>query len=218
MIRALIVVGVRLYRQGLSAALSSYRSLVIAGEAEDGASALGAIVATRPDVVILDVALPGSLDLMHDLSARMPSLRVIAFAVGEASADVIACAEAGAAGYVAADASVEDLVAAVVGVVAGELICSPRIAHELFRRIGSQPPRRWQGDTPLTLRERQVLDLLRDGLSNKEIARRLDIAVSTVKNHVHNLLKKLGATSRSHLMARAVASRPWSMATPERMA
>jgi two-component system nitrate/nitrite response regulator NarL len=209
-IRVLIVVGVRLYRQGLAAALRSCDALALVGEASDSNSARDAILTIRPDVVILDVALRDSLEMMRDLRVQFPSARVIAFAVGQASADIIACAEAGAAGYVPADASIDDLVAAAVGVVAGELACPPRIAHDLFRRIGAQEPRTVQAEPSLTARERQVLKLVREGLSNKEIARKLDIAVSTVKNHVHNLHDKLEATSRSRVSTRGARAREWN--------
>jgi two-component system nitrate/nitrite response regulator NarL len=201
----LIVVGVRIYRQGLALALNSSDALAVIDEASDCRSARDAIIRARPDVVILDVVLADSLALMRDLRMQFPATRVIAFAVGPASADIIACAEAGAAGYVAADASIDELIAAVVGLMANELICSPRIAHDLFRRIGAHEPRS-QAEPPLTARERQVLELIRDGLSNKEIARTLDVAVSTAKNHVHNLLEKLKVPSRGHAAARSIHS------------
>lgn len=209
-VRVLIVVGVRLYRQGLASALGSCDAIASVAEASDSSSARDAILSTRPDVVILDVALGDSLEMMRDLRVQFPATRVIAFAVGQASADIIACAEAGAAGYVPADASIDDLVAAAVGAIAGELRCPPRIAHDLFRRIGAQEPRNWHAEPSLTVRERQVLKLVREGLSNKEIARKLDIAVSTVKNHVHNLLEKLEVTSRTGVTTRVAKAREWS--------
>jgi DNA-binding NarL/FixJ family response regulator len=205
-IRVLIVAGVRIYRQGLASALSSSEALAVVDEVSDSRSARDAIIQARPDVVILDVALTDSLALMRDLRAQFAATQVIAFAVGPDSASIIACAEAGAAGYVAADASIDELIAAVVGLMANELVCSPRIAHDLFRRIGAQEPRS-QAEPPLTARERQVLELVRDGLSNKEIARTLNIAVSTVKNHVHNLLEKLKVPSRGHAAARSIRTR-----------
>ncbi|MER2634573.1 MAG: response regulator transcription factor [Rhizobiaceae bacterium] len=206
-IRVLIVVGVRIYREGLASALSSYEALTLVGVASDSSSALDAIISTSPDVVILDVALGDSLAMMRDLRVQFPATRVIAFAVRQASADIIACAEAGAAGYVPADTSIDGLVMAAVGVVAGELICPPRIANDLFRRIGAQEPQSWRAEATLTARERQVLGMLRERLSNKEIARKLDIAVSTVKNHVHKILEKLEVPSRGHVAASGAGAR-----------
>lgn len=208
----LIVAEVRLYREGLVAALSRRDAVTVVGQAGDFAQARAAICALRPQVVVLDVSLPAALELTEELRRDAPDLRVVAFAVSPSSADIIACAEAGAAGYVAADASIEQLVDGIIGVAAGKLICPPSVAFELFRRIGApHQPRSFAAETALTAREREVLRLLRTGRSNKEIARSLNIAVSTVKNHVHRVLEKTEATSRSDAARAAVqpAARAW---------
>src|SRR5262249_43038538 len=129
-----------------------------------------------------------------------------AFAVNEVAADIIECAEAGAAGYVSADASIDDVRMAIEGIARSELACSPRIAAQLFGRI-SERVDRWPVEArTLTSRERQVLDCLRQGQSNKEIAQTLNIAEPTVKNHVHHLLEKLDVTTRAQAVAHATLS------------
>lgn len=156
----------------------------------------------RPDVLLLDVVTRGSLDLPRGLRAVLPTLKTVAFAVAEAEADVIACAEAGVCGYVAQDGSAEDLAAAILRAVGGELICSPRIAAVLFERVAALVDNSFRGSCePLTRREREIAALVARGLPNKSIARELSLAPATIKNHVHNILQKLSLQSRSELAA-----------------
>lgn len=128
----------------------------------------------------------------------------MAYGVVGGDDEVIRCAQAGVAGYVSRDASLEELAAAVLTVAQGDVACPPHIAGIVLRRLaaaaaGSTP----KPDHPLTLRERQIVALVDQGLCNKEIAARLGVEVSTVKNHVHNLLQKFGAKRRGEAAARA---------------
>jgi DNA-binding NarL/FixJ family response regulator len=158
-------------------------------------------------VVLVDVATTEhGLELIRDLHAASTGCKVLAFAVDENAADIIECAKAGAAGYVTADASIEALVLAIERIAREELVCSPRIAAQLFGRI-SEWEEAWSGDVKtLTDRERQVLDCIRQGKSNKEIARHLNIAEPTVKNHVHHVLAKLDVSSRAQAAVRTSRS------------
>jgi len=205
-IRTLIVIDVRLYREGLTANLCDRECLFVAGTAGSRADALLAVHTHTPDVVIIDVALAQSLDLMRDLRAQTPATRIVAFAVDEDVSAILDCAEAGAAGFVTANASVDDLVDAIVRTTAGELLCSPRMAAELLRRAANgrdEPPSTPLLPSALTGREKQVLLFLQQGLANKEIAIALNIAESTVKNHVHHLLEKMQVPNRSQAAAHA---------------
>jgi DNA-binding NarL/FixJ family response regulator len=202
----LIVAEVRLYREGLAGSLSACPQLVVVGTCARRTDACERVAALRPDVVVVDVATRESLDLIRDLQTDALQTKVLAFAVDEVAADIIECAEAGAAGYVTADASVEDLVKAIEGIGRSELVCSPRIAAQLFDRI-SRGGERWSVEAKtLTVRERQVLECLRNGKSNKEIAQALHIAEPTVKNHVHHLLEKLDVTTRAQAAAHTTRS------------
>jgi two-component system nitrate/nitrite response regulator NarL len=202
-LRLLLVADVRLYREGLAAALGQGRMNVV-GMASSRVDASLTAQSVRPDVVIIDVALPDSFDLMRELRADLPTARLIAFAVDDDIAAIVNCAEAGASGYVSVDAGISDLVIAIERAAQGELLCSPRVAAELFRRVGDRSGRRdvAVADGPaLTARERQVLALVRQRLSNKEVAVALNISEATVKNHVHHLLDKLQVSSRAQAAA-----------------
>jgi DNA-binding NarL/FixJ family response regulator len=152
----------------------------------------------RPDIIVVDVAAPGGLETIASLRGRTSGIPVIALGVGTGSSDIIVCAEAGAAGYVSEDASLDELVEAIDDVLSGRLACPPTIAFDLFQTIGTARSTQRPDGAELTPREQQVLQLLSRGQSNKEIARSLGIAVSTVKNHVHHILEKSEACSRKH--------------------
>lgn len=203
--RVYIVSDVRLFREGLWSSLLGETRINLVGTSS--ADSIDAIVRMRPDVLLLDFAARGSLRLPCRTRLLLPSLRVVAFAVAEAEADVLACAEAGICGYVAQDGSADDLVVAVLSAVGGELVCPPRIAALLFQRLATLSARSPEpGQEPLTLREREIAELVARGLANKAIARELRLAPATIKNHVHNILQKLslqrrGEIARSYLDA-----------------
>jgi two-component system nitrate/nitrite response regulator NarL len=204
-IKVLIAADVRLYREGLATSLAGreHLSVVATSASRDETRAL--VVELAVDVVVLDIATPESLDLIKDLGSSAPELKVLAFAVDEVSSEIFECAEAGAAGYVTADASVDDLVMAIERIAREELVCSPRIAAQLFGRMSQRAGQSASrtGTRMLTIRERQVLGLIREGYSNKEIGQKLNIAEPTVKNHVHHLLDKLDVPTRAQAAARA---------------
>jgi two-component system, NarL family, nitrate/nitrite response regulator NarL len=201
-VRLVFVADVRLYSFGLSAVLPSERITIVA-TAESREAAPAVVQAHKPDAVLIDVTLPDALELMRQLRIDPPAVEVIAFGVGDSIPMIVACAEAGASAYVAANATVDDLVSTVEGAVAGELRCPPRVAGELFRRAGERSNSASGSDAGaqpqlvLTARQRQILALLRQSLSNKEISHALNIAEATVKNHVHQLLDKLQVPNRA---------------------
>jgi two-component system nitrate/nitrite response regulator NarL len=205
-IGVLIVADVRLYREGLAGSLTSRAHILVLGTSADRADARERVRELRPDVVVIDMATRESLDLVRDLRDEAIAPRVLAFAVEEVASDILECAEAGAAGYVTAEASMDDLVTAIERIARAELVCSPRIAAQLFAHMSERAA---QGGTDpfqakaLTSRERQVLECIRQGRSNKEIAQTLNIAEATVKNHVHHVLEKLDVTTRAQAAARA---------------
>jgi len=202
----LIVADVRLYREGLAASLMSREQLVVAAACASRVEALAQIERLDVDVVVVDMASRESLELIGDLRRLRAAAKILAFAVEEVSSEILDCAEAGAAGYVTVDASIDELVAGIECVFRGELVCPPHIAATLFCHVAGRAERSLRGAErrTLTSRERQVLRLIQDGRSNKEIAQDLNISEPTVKNHVHNLLDKLHVTSRSQAAARTV--------------
>jgi two-component system nitrate/nitrite response regulator NarL len=208
--RVLVVAGVRFYREGLAAALAADARFTVAGLASDVREAAASFEDLQPDVVLLDLPAADAPALVRALLDSAPSARLVALGVTEADDDLLPLAEAGVAGYVTRDSSVEDLLAAVESVAAGETICSPRVAASLLRRVRNlareQGARVPDGVRALTSREREILALIVDGLSNKEIASRLRIELPTVKNHVHNILEKLQVRRRSEAAALARSS------------
>jgi two-component system nitrate/nitrite response regulator NarL len=207
-IGVLIVADVRLYREGLAASLSGCAQLSVTATCGGRVDALSRLRDVAVDVAIVDMASRASLELIGDLRRASAAIKILAFAVEEVTADILDCAEAGATGYVTADASLEELVTAIECIAREELVCSPRIAATLFRRLSELT----DGVVPgapkgaLTSRERQVFDFIRQGQSNKEIAQNLNIAEPTVKNHVHRVLEKLEVTTRAQAAARGVPS------------
>jgi len=196
-VRISVVSDVRIYRDGIVAAFANAPGLGCVAIARLGITGLNDILGTRPDVVVVDMGAREALDLVRALRRAMPAARVVAFGVDESEAEVLACAEAGVAGYVCRDSTVDALLDIVRRTANDELVCSPRIAASLFRRIASLAERAVTPADALTLREQQVLALIREGLGNKEIADQLRISLATVKNHVHNVLEKLHVTRRA---------------------
>ena len=192
-VRIALVTAVRLLQEGLTRLLRDRdHSLGVEAVSPD-ASLVARLAALDPDVVLVDIA---TLRTLRGVFARaVPASRLVVFAVDEAEDDLLACAEAGVAGFVGREASVEELLAAIASAQRGELHCSPRVAALMFRRLTALV--RHDGEQlALTSRQLQIVQLIGKGLSNKEIARHLSIEVSTVKNHVHNLLGKLQVQHR----------------------
>jgi two-component system nitrate/nitrite response regulator NarL len=206
--RVLVLSDVRLYREGLASSLSSHPRICLVGSGIVSADTLPRVIALRPEVVILDMAGSESLGFAKLVSAHLPGTRTIAFAVREVDAEVLACAEAGFAAYVGPDCSADDLVNAVEWALRGELYCSARMAAALFRQVGVLAQGRLQIEPSLlTRREEEILGLIDQGLSNKEIARALQIGGATVKNHVHSVLTKLSVRRRGEAAAQFRAAR-----------
>jgi DNA-binding NarL/FixJ family response regulator len=154
-------------------------------------------------VVLVDLATEG-LTVARALRLEAPEARLVALAIREVETEVIAWAEAGMAGYVSRQASLADLSATIRRAAVGELVCPPKITADLVRRLSDMAAHRpaTGGLAQLTTRELDVVRLIGRGLSNKEIARELSIAVPTVKNHVHNVLEKLQVRRRGEAVSR----------------
>jgi two-component system nitrate/nitrite response regulator NarL len=206
MIRILIVAGIRLYREGLAQLLSHREELNVIGTRSEGRDALASLTEIATDVVLLDMATPDSRTTAREIRLMTPTIPLVAIGIEDSDVDVLNCAELGAAAYVTREGSLDELIAAVHGAAKGELICSPRRAGTLIRRLATLAGER-ELELPrakLTRREREIAALIQQGLSNKEIAIRLSIEVATVKNHVHNVLEKLKIHRRAEA-ARAMA-------------
>lgn len=202
--RVYILGNVRLFREGIASSLSRRPDLSVVGASDMSPTTLARLVEHNPDVIVLDLVTSGSMNIAKLLVRHLPLVKIVAFAVSEVDEQVLACAEAGIAGYVTADGSEDDLVAAIQHALRGEVRCSPRAAGVLFRRVRALSLRQPAVPIPrsLTLREQQILVLVERGMPNKEIARHLRIGNATVKNHVHNILDKLEVHRRGEAVAR----------------
>ena len=202
-IDVVVASGVRFYAEGLAQALRGEEISVLLA-VPDVDALLSVLVDAVPDVVLVDLAGMDQLEeLRHVVTAAAP-VPFVALAVREDDADVIGWAEAGVAGIVTRSASLVELTDAIFAAARGESPCSPTVPAMLLRRVAATSSERLRNAPmpALTAREREIADLLALGLTNKEIAARLFLGVSTVKNHVHNLLRKLDASSRVDAVAR----------------
>jgi DNA-binding NarL/FixJ family response regulator len=157
--------------------------------------------AARPDAVLVDAGSAEGAQAVRRALEIAPSMRIVVFAVNENERDIVAWAQAGAVGYIPSSAALSDLVRLVADILDGKQVCSGRVAAGLLRRVAlASPPDAGRAAAPaLTRRERQTAELIRVGLSDKEIARQLNISLATTKSHVHNLLGKLNVQRRSQV-------------------
>jgi DNA-binding NarL/FixJ family response regulator len=204
-----ILTDVRLYREGLSWALTREGSLEVVGASTLAGVALESLAAQIPDAIIFDITTRDGLQLARELHARLPETKIVALAVSDIDGEIMTGAMAGISGYVHRDAGIGELVAEVLNAVRGELHCSPQLAARLLAQIaslsfGEAGASKASADVrrALTQRETEILVLVEQGLSNKEIARALNISFATVKNHVHHILEKLNVHRRTQALAR----------------
>ena len=181
-------------RKGLARLLSGYDAVEIVGEASDGAEAVAAAGALRPDVVLMDLVMPNvdGVEATRRIVEQVPGTRVLVLTSFSEGDQIRAAIDAGAAGYALKDAAPEELVRSIESVARGESPIDPRAARAFIDHGRTERP----GDS-LKPREREVLELLGAGLSNKAIAVRLGISEATVKTYLTNIYKQIGAADRT---------------------
>ena len=203
MIRLMVVADTGVYRESLTEHLARQTGIEVLGSVtrEQWPACVDGV---SPDVVLLDVATLDCLPAVRMIASSLPETKVIAIAVPETEEHVVACAEEGISGYAPREASLAELVAVIGSVSRGEAPCSPRITAVLLRRLAAASTQSRPGRTSarLTRRESEILRLIEEGMSNKEIAHALCIEVTTVKNHVHRILDKLHVRRRAQAAAR----------------
>ena len=210
-VRVLLVDDQALFREALATLLGARPEVVVVGEAGDGVEALARSAELRPDVVLMDLHMPvlDGIAATRRLRVEQPGVRVLALTTFDDDEDVFAALRAGAVGYLLKDVSSERLVEALLAAVRGESVLQPSVAAKVvarFATLSDEPRHRPQPlVVPLSDRELGVVRLLADGASNREIAAALFLAEGTVKNHVTNVLAKLGARDRTQAALRARA-------------
>lgn len=199
-ISVLVAGDLRLVREWLAQDLASAPDVVVVGAAADRTTALSLARQLSPDALLLDRSMPDGLLAVLEIVAERPRMRVLAYGVQETEPEVAVCADAGVHGFVPRDASREVLIESLRRSMRGEFVGSATVSTLLLRHFVHRiAPLAGHG---LTSREMQIAKQLELGRSNKEIATALGIEVATVKNHVHNLLRKLQARRRSEAAAK----------------
>lgn len=201
-IRVLIIHRNRLFREGLAFVLAQQPNMAGVGGVAGVGEVLRELESLRPHVILLDFCLPerDGLGEARLIRGVLPQAKILMIGLPELECDLLACVEAGVAGCLPQEASLEELLNNIQAVATGEALCSPKVAGLLFSRLAEASHKRdlrqVLGLPNLTRRELEIITLIEKGLSNKEIAVQLNIEVQTVKNHVHNILDKLQLDGR----------------------
>lgn len=193
MISVLLVDDHLVVRAGLRALLDSQPDITVIGEADTGEDAVAMAAARSPDVVMMDLALGTGIDgveAIRRIRAARPEQPVLVFTTYDTDADVVRALDAGAIGYLLKDSAPRDIFGAIRDAVAGRSVLSPPVASRVLDRMR-------RPDQALTAREAELLSLLAEGLTNKELGKRLFISEATVKTHLAHIYAKLGVDSRA---------------------
>jgi DNA-binding NarL/FixJ family response regulator len=207
MIRVLLSIDVPFYRDGLATLLNQSADVTVVATLHGGAPVPPLVARESPDVILLDISAAGARETLEALLAVGDPPKVVVLAITETPECIAEWAASGALGYVSRYASLADLLHCLRCVARGEAYCSPRVMAMLLRGYAASGERMGQGASrvaemgDLTAREREIVELVGSGLSNKLIATRLHISHATAKNHVHHILDKLRLRSRAEVAA-----------------
>jgi DNA-binding NarL/FixJ family response regulator len=195
-------------RQSVAAMLEGCDDIRVVGQAADAETALRELAALRPDVILLDLKLPGRSGIvaMPEIAARAPRSRIVVFTMYDNPAFVWETINAGAAGYLLKTASKEELLHAIRAVAGGSGYLHASVTMPVLKRV-AHDARSVGSRRELTPRERQILEALAEGRSNKLIAQQLSLSEETVKSHLRSLYEKLGAEDRAHAVSIALRQR-----------
>jgi DNA-binding NarL/FixJ family response regulator len=222
MIRVLLVDDQPLLRAGIRLLLESDDGITVVGEASDGEAAISLARETRPDLVLMDISMPGlgGVEATRRIAAdeRLEGVRVLILTTFESDENVLDALRGGATGFLAKDSDPADVLAAVRTIASGDAQLSPSAVRRLIDELVAWPERRLSSPSQLdelTAREREVMALVAYGLTNPEIAQRLVISTATVKTHVTRAMVKLHARDRAQLVALAYQTKLVTSGAPE---
>jgi len=208
MINLMIVSDIRLYREGMGRILGEEPDINVAAISENHNEAIHSLKNRSIDLILLDMRMSNSCQILTSITNDFTHIKIIVIAVPENDDNFLLCAESGITGYLTKESTIEELVDAVKTVAKGNLYCPYSITKYILNCVKHKHDDQQIHDAKinysnllnaLTQREIQIVKLLADGMSNKAIARTLTIELSTVKNHVHNILVKMGVESRAQV-------------------
>ncbi|MCL0060355.1 response regulator transcription factor [Dehalococcoidia bacterium] len=203
-IKVLVVDDHSLFRGGVVGVIASQEGMQVVAEAENGREAIEKAREVQPDIVIMDLSMPvmGGVEATRLLLEVVPGANVLMLTISEKDEDLFDAMKAGARGYILKGADPEELVRAVTHIAQGGVIISPAMAPKLLAEVGVSKEPQKREELGLSPREREILALIADGLTDREIAEELFISVNTAKTHLKNILTKLQVKSRAQIVAR----------------
>lgn len=207
-IKILVVDDHAIFRQGLISVLQQYEEFEVVGQASSGVEAVDKASELQPDVVIMDISMPGGngVEATSAIQQNLPDVRVLILTVSNEENDLFTAIKAGAKGYLLKNVSLQELIDSIRLVASGEAIVAPSMAVRLLDEFRQAEIERTEKIlSELSLREKEVLQLIADGKSNKEIAAKLYISETTVKAHLRSILEKLHVRNRAQAAAMAMA-------------
>jgi DNA-binding NarL/FixJ family response regulator len=206
-IRILLIEDNRLLREGIVATLKEVAGFIVVGASDGTEDALKKAIAVNPHVVLMDFGLSSqhSIDIVHSLQKYVHQVKIIGMGLSPAQADIMEFVQAGAEGFILKDASVDEVVATIRSVASGQRVLPSLMSGSLFSQVADlalkNGKRSISSSIRMTEREKEVMSLIAEGMSNKQIGETLNIATFTVKSHVHNILEKLQLQSRLQIAA-----------------
>ena len=201
-IRILLIEDNRILREGITAMINRQGDVTVAAVSDGRDNTLTKARTVKPHLVLLDLGLDSqnSLEIVQTVKKELPRIKIIGMGLAPTQSDILEFVHAGAEGFILKNASVEDVIKTIRTVAGGETVLPPLMTGSLFSQVAEHAPlkgkRNLRGAVRMTQREKEVIALIVEGLSNKQISDRLNIATFTVKSHVHNILEKLALHSR----------------------
>jgi DNA-binding NarL/FixJ family response regulator len=213
-IRILLIEDNRIIREGITAMINRHADVAIVAVSDGTDNTLGKARTVKPNVVLIDFGLgsQNSLTIVESVRREFPAIKIIGMGLAPTQSDILEFVQAGAAGFILKNATLDEVLKTIRAVAEGEIMLPPPMTGSLFSQVAehalAKGRRGYKSAIRMTQREKEVIALIADGMSNKQIATHLNIATFTVKSHVHNILEKLALQSRLQIAKYAQDEKP----------